>query len=117
MSCGDKSEEGVTLILYNGYKERFGLQKNYPSSHQMKEEETKLILTLALFGWEIKLNRNNYLHLTGAPQDGVPDRAKGCKCKHSSHSLLCHSTFAWFWKDSLHASAFPLSPVTKVINS
>lgn len=48
MSCGgNRSEKGVTLILYNGYKERFELQKKYPSGHQMKEEETKFILTLA----------------------------------------------------------------------
>lgn len=94
MSCGDnRSEEGVTLILYNGYKQRFDLQKKYPSSHQMKEEETKFIVTSTYFGWEIKLNRSNYLHLIGAPQDGVLDRAKACKHKPSSHRLLCHSTF------------------------
>lgn len=81
------------MILYNRYKERSDLQKKYPSSHQMKEEETKFILTLAQFGWDVKLNRNNHLHLFGVPQDGVPDRAKACKCKPSSHCLLCHSAF------------------------
>lgn len=31
MSCGGNiSEEEVTLILYSGYKERFGLQKKIP---------------------------------------------------------------------------------------
>lgn len=50
-SHGDsRSEDAITLILYDGYKERFDLQKKYPSSHQMKEQETKFILSLTYFG-------------------------------------------------------------------